>query len=106
MSVPMWVGELARQFWEMAGVTGPWPRPLRQALALAPFDLTVKGCARLSVRKVECYLAGQGINLGGRLPDRHLRGCLVARCGQGWVFVDAETGRPKSIPQSIQSLFA
>ena len=33
-------------------------------------------------------------------------GTLLARGETEWVFVDAATGRPRSIPNSIQSLFA
>ena len=33
-------------------------------------------------------------------------GTTLAKGETEWVFVDAQTGRPRSIPQEIQALFA
>jgi hypothetical protein len=80
------VTELARRFWELAGGEEPFPRGLRPAVAYA-LPLGVVELPRLGVATLRRYLEqrGAGYPLGG---DRPLRAALVARDGDGLVFLD------------------
>ncbi len=89
MSAPLWVAELAADFWRCAGTAEPFPRALRTPLARGAFELTVREMAGLSVRTAEDYLARLGIGRPSGAPDRPLRACLVAFAGDGFIFLDA-----------------
>jgi len=90
--------ELAERFWADAGGPPPYPRDLQAAIAYA-CPLGVVEIGGLSVAAVETWLAercprlrGAGsVQHGCRLgvAERSLRACLVARAGEGLVFVDA-----------------
>jgi hypothetical protein len=87
VSVPLWASELAREFWEKARETEPFPRNLRRPIAKA-VPLSVALVAKLSVRAALDWLqkCGMVCELAGE--DRPLRACLVARRGHGVALVD------------------
>ncbi len=87
MSTPFWVGETAAAFWERAGGEEPPPRNLRGPIAYA-LPLAVVLLPRLRVAGVDDWLRRQSVACDVAMRDRPLRACLVARYGQGFVFVD------------------
>src|SRR4051812_12428868 len=87
MSTPLWISETADGFWANAGRQQSFPRDLRVAIALA-LPLTVVLLPRLRVSSVDTWLHEQGIPCGLNMRDRRLRACLVARYGQGLIFMD------------------
>ena len=89
MNTPLWAAELADQFWALTGEPAPpAPRDLIRPIALG-LPLGVVQAPRLHGAGVERWLRRQDIlcTLGGR--DRTLRACLVARFGQGAIFLDS-----------------
>ena len=88
MTAPLWVTELAADFWQMAGGPEPFPRALRGPLARAGFELTVRDTPGLSVGAVERYLADLGSAWTCGAPDRPLRACLAAVAGAGFIFIE------------------
>ncbi|HEX5269302.1 MAG TPA: ImmA/IrrE family metallo-endopeptidase [Gemmataceae bacterium] len=89
MSAPLWVAELAAEFWRRAGAAEPFPRRLRAPLARGGFELAVRTTTGLTVRAAEEYLARLGVGRAAASPDRPLRACLVAFAGSGLIFLDA-----------------
>jgi uncharacterized protein DUF955 len=89
VSAPLWVLELADEFWTLAGSAGPFPRDLRRAAPRAAL-LSVKVLAGLSVRQVSEWLRGQGVACLAGERERALRACLFARGGCGFLFLDAD----------------
>ena len=87
MSFPLWVSETAETFWSDAGRLEPFPRDLRVPIANA-LPLTVLLLPRLRVRAVDDWLRRQGIRGTPPVADRAVRACLVARSGQGFIFVE------------------
>jgi len=90
MSVPLWVEEVADQFWAAAGMTpgaGPFPRDLRRAVTLA-LPLAVVYLPHLGVDRVRAWLRQNGIACPCDERDRPLRACLVARAGFGFALID------------------
>ncbi len=88
MNTPLWVTELAREFWMLAGGAGLFPRDLRSAAPRAAL-VSVKVLADLSVQRVSAWLGDQGVaSLAGK-RERALRACLFARDGCGFIFLDA-----------------
>ena len=87
MSTPFWVGEAAADFWERAGGEEPPPRDLRGPIAYA-LPLAVVLLPRLRAAGIDAWLRRQSVPCGVTVRDRPLRACLVARYGQGFVFVD------------------
>jgi hypothetical protein len=85
---PLWVTELAGDFWKLAGGVGPFPRNLRQAATRAAM-LSVKGLADLSIQRVSAWLRAQGIAYRSDERDRALCACLFARDGCGFIFLEA-----------------
>lgn len=88
MTMPLWVRELAGEFWKLAGDAGPFPRDLRHAVQRAVV-LSVKVLANLSVQRVTAWLRDQGIACGIQERERALCACLFARGGCGFIFLDA-----------------
>lgn len=88
--MPLWVQELAEEFWERAGRVEPFPRRLRDALESGAFDVTIKEEPRLSIHKVENRLAFVGIHYRSGEPDRPLRACVAAHGGAAWIFLDRD----------------
>jgi hypothetical protein len=89
VSMPLWVKELANEFWMRAGGAGPFPRDLRRA-ALRAALLSVKMLANLSVQRVSAWLRDQGVACQPGEPERALCACLFARDGCGFIFLDAD----------------
>ncbi len=87
MSTPLWVYETATTFWADAGEQEQFPRSLRRAIANA-LPLTVVLLPKLRLVGVSGWLRNQGILCDIGMRDRGLRACLVARYGQGLIFVD------------------
>lgn len=87
VSTPLWVSETAEAFWADAGGAPPVPRDLRAPIARA-LPLATVLLPRLRVSSADIWLHQQGIQCGLSVRDRPLRGCLVARYGQGLIFVD------------------
>ena len=82
--------EVARQadeFWQLVGFVEPFPRSLETALLWA-LPLAVVKLPRLGLADLRDWLRDRGIDLCPDLRHRPLRACLVARAGQGFVFVD------------------
>jgi IrrE N-terminal-like domain len=90
VSAPLWVEELAAEFWDMAGGAGPFPRQLRRPLARA-VPLGVEELPGLRVSAVLAWLRRNGI--AGPMTaalDRPLRACLAVRDEAGFIFLDAD----------------
>ncbi|HEY8284678.1 MAG TPA: ImmA/IrrE family metallo-endopeptidase [Chloroflexota bacterium] len=87
MGMPLWSIEMADSFWEDAGNDESFPRGLRRAIASA-LPLTVVLLPRLRVAGIDAWLSEQAIRCQLGFPDRPLRACLVARHGQGIIFLD------------------
>lgn len=87
MTAPLWVCELAAQFWDLAGGESPFPRDLRRPIARG-LPLTVVLLPRLYVADIGAWLARRGVVCAITTDDRAVRACLVARYGHGMLFVD------------------
>src|SRR6185312_13031849 len=90
--MPLWVSELAEEFWHDAGGPPPFPRKIYPALISGPHVVAVKQIAKLSIHKAENHLAHMGIHHRSGEQDRPLRACVAARDGAAWVFLDADDG--------------
>ncbi|HXD85276.1 MAG TPA: ImmA/IrrE family metallo-endopeptidase [Urbifossiella sp.] len=88
MNVPIWVVQSAAEFWAMVGEPEPFPRNLRQPIAAA-VPLTVVPLHRPSIASIRKWLHENAIDCRVDAIDRCLRGCLVARYGHGFAFIDA-----------------
>ena len=78
---------LAERFWRTAGQVEPFPRSLETAVPWA-LPLAIVKLPRLGMVELRCWLARRGITVSCRLPNRGLRGALLARAGRGFVFLD------------------
>lgn len=87
MKVPLWVVELAGEFWGAAGMREPFPRSLRRPIARG-LQMAVVSLPRLRLRDVQDWLGRNGIGGICCAGDRSLRACLAARDGWGYVFID------------------
>ena len=87
MSTPLWVGETAEMFWTAAGELEPFPRDLRIPIANS-LPLAVVSMPALRLTGVDLWMRKQGVICGIGVGDRRLRACLVARYGQGIIFLD------------------
>ncbi|MDB5308366.1 MAG: ImmA/IrrE family metallo-endopeptidase, partial [Gemmataceae bacterium] len=88
MNTPVWCADLAGQFWAAVGPPPPFPRDLRDPVAVG-FPVTVLDHPRLSVGGVIGWFAARAIRIPLDEPDRPLRACLVADRGQGFMFLAA-----------------
>lgn len=87
MTPPLWVTAAAEAFWREAGELEAFPRELRRPLARAlPVGLVL--LPRLRLRAVDDWLRRQRIGCALETTDRALRACLIARHGQGLIFLD------------------
>lgn len=87
MTRPIWVAEAAESFWRLAGEEEAFPRALHRPLAAAlPVGLVLLPRLRLLV--VDDWLRRQAVYGVLELADRPLRACLIARQGQGLIFLD------------------
>lgn len=87
MNTPLWVSETASAFWADAGGYESFPRNLRVPIANS-LPLAVVSLPALRLASVELWMQEQGIPYGVEVGDRRLRACLVARYGQGLIFLD------------------
>jgi hypothetical protein len=87
MSTPLWAIEAAEGFWQAAGEPGPFPRDLRRPIALS-LPLALVALPGLRVSSVDRWLRRVGISCSLAVTDRPLRACLIARRGQGLLFLD------------------
>jgi len=88
MKVPLWVTELAHEFWTEAKEVEPFPRDLRGPIGNA-VPLSVKLLPSLSVATVLHWLSIFEIECTIQGRDRPLKACLVACQGCGFAFIDA-----------------
>ena len=85
--MPQWITDTVGSFWEAAGGPERFPRRLEEAVLWA-LPLAVLKLSRLWVADVEDWLANRGIEFRLAVPNRSLRGCLVAHAGKGIVLLD------------------
>ncbi|MEA2531414.1 MAG: hypothetical protein QOG89_3058 [Thermomicrobiales bacterium] len=86
MSEP-WLVDLADRFWAAAGGPPVPPRDLHGVVSLA-LPVTVVALPALSLLRVERWFSARNVDHRFDVPDRRLRGCLVAFGGHGFIFVD------------------
>lgn len=82
--------EIVRQaeaFWRQAGLVEDFPRALERPVLWA-LPLAIVKLPRLGLDSLRQWLRRRQISVYPGVRDRPLRGCLVARGGQGFVFVD------------------
>jgi len=78
--------ETARQFWQSAGLTEPFPRTLERAVTWA-LPVSIVRIKQLTVASMHLWLAARGFaETSG--DARSLRGSLFAHRGVGIIFVD------------------
>ena len=87
MTIPLWVSETAELFWAAAGAPESFPRELCRPIAYA-LPVGTVALPRLRLSGVDDWLRRQRIICGLAAPDRALRACLIARRGQGLIFLD------------------
>jgi Zn-dependent peptidase ImmA (M78 family) len=87
MILTPWSAALARQFWQLAGREEPFPRTLRRSLTRA-LPLAVLTWPQLTLAQVCAWLQGNRVACPKFGADRRLRGCLFARAGKGFIFLD------------------
>ena len=80
--------KLAGLFWKRVGKRVPYPRELWMPIQRA-FPVSIRQIQDLSVSVVYRELGSLGYNETSVIPDRQLRGCLVAFKGTGIIFLDA-----------------
>src|SRR4051812_24163573 len=85
--VPLWVSEMAKDFWEEVGQTEPFPRDLRRSVARS-LPLSMVLIADLSVHLMKDWLNENGVACEMNSRDRRLRAGLVCRNGHGFAFID------------------
>jgi len=74
-------------FWDLCGEMEPFPRNLERYVALA-LPLTIIKLPRLKITDIQNWLTRRGASVAFTCGDRRLRGCLVARSGEGLIFVE------------------
>lgn len=77
----------AKAFWRQAGFAEAFPRAMEQPILWA-LPLAIVKLPRLGLESLRQWLRRRQISVYPGVVDRPLRGCLVARGGQGFVFVD------------------
>lgn len=87
MRLPLWIGETAEAFWRVGGDPGPFPRDLRAPIAWG-LPVAILQLPRLRLRSIDDWLRSRGVSCSLDGGDRALRACLVARGGQGFIFLE------------------
>lgn len=82
-----WLKDVTETFWRAAGEFERFPRNLEEAVLWA-LPLAVLKLPRLWIRDVEAWVTGRGIVFQLHVPNRALRGCLLAHTGHGFVLLD------------------
>ena len=77
-----WLIELADRYWAAASGPPPPPRELHHVVSLA-LPVTVVAMPALTLNRIERWLSVRGVDHSFGVPDRRLRGCLVAFGGHG-----------------------
>ncbi|HYO48607.1 MAG TPA: ImmA/IrrE family metallo-endopeptidase [Chloroflexia bacterium] len=87
----MWLeaglSRLADEFWQLAGMPGPFPRDLSAVASLA-LPVVTRNVPHLTLADVRQWLHARGIPHPLPAHDRRLRGCLLAYSGQAFILVD------------------
>ena len=81
------VARLALEFWQRASGPSGFPRDPEPLIALH-LPVAVHDLTDLTYARVAMWTARAGLPAPPALPDRPLRGCLVAGRGRGFVLVD------------------
>jgi hypothetical protein len=87
VNVPLWVSELAAEFWRLAGAEEPFPRNLHAPIS-ASLPLTIKVLPKLRLSSIKSWLETNGIACTLGRGDRRLRGALAAQNGHAIAFLD------------------
>ncbi len=87
MTPAFWISEAADEFWGLVGSEEPFPRTLRRSIGDA-LTLTLVELPRLRVAAAEGWLRRCGVVCAIGAGDRALHAALVARYGQGFLFLD------------------
>lgn len=87
MTMPLWVTELADQFWQLGGPPEPFPRSLRRAL-VRRLPVGVVLVPNLCLEAVRDWLRQHASACPCAGENRALRACLYARSGTGFIFLD------------------
>ena len=87
MSLPQWVGETAEEFWREAGDPGPFPRNLQAPISWC-LPVAILQLPRLRIQSIDDWLHRHGVPGSIGAGDRALRACLLARGGQGFIFLE------------------
>jgi len=81
--------ELAERFWILAGEREPFPRSLEQPV-LWSLPVAVFKLPRLGLDTVRAWLHARGVEVAlPHVPQRMMRGFVLAQAGNGIIFVDA-----------------
>lgn len=83
------IARAAERFWSRAGGRPAPPADMERAVLWA-LPLDVQPVTGLTVARIAAWLSAQGLPHPPLGPARRLRGCLLARRGQGVVFVEAD----------------
>jgi len=88
VSTPLWIAEAADEFWRLVGTAEAFPRSLRRPIADA-LPLTLVHVPHLRVHAAEAWLRRCGVVCAVGAGDRPLPAALVARYGEGCLFLDS-----------------
>lgn len=77
----------AAEFWRRVGEAEPFPRQLRRPVTRT-LPVAVVHLPRLTISSAQAWLSDRGVGDALPVPDRALRGCLVAHRGHGFIFLD------------------
>jgi hypothetical protein len=89
MMVERRIARAAERFWELVGGRPAPPADIERAIPWA-LPLDIRRVNGLSVDGIVAWLRARGLPHPPLGPTRRLRGCLLARRGQGVVFVAAD----------------
>jgi hypothetical protein len=78
---------VAERIWREVGYQPAFPRDIVQPI-METFDVAVILLPKLSIASLNAWLWGRGRAPLSQHPDRALRGCLLARKGRGFIFLD------------------
>ena len=78
---------VAERIWREIGYRPAFPRDIVQPI-METFDVAVILLPKLSIASLNAWLCERGRAPLGRHANRELRGCLLARKGRGFIFLD------------------
>ncbi|MGI8912720.1 MAG: ImmA/IrrE family metallo-endopeptidase [Chloroflexota bacterium] len=87
MTPALWISEAAEAFWRLAGTEEPFPRSLRAPIANA-LPVSLVQLPHLHITSAVSWLRRCGVVCTIGTGDRPLHAALVARYGQGVLFLD------------------